>query len=161
MLSSVYELKIHDIDHVRAFSTYRLINFLIDGLVSWLICYVLVQLLKNVSLDYTQLGIWERRFLNYTSYPLVMLCQELLLGGKSVGKMLTKTAVTKLDGTKPDSKDILLRSLCRLIPFEALSALGTPCNPWHDRLSNTVVVDEHRLALRMQSDEFTQLLKKD
>jgi hypothetical protein len=34
-------------------------------------------------------------------------------------------------------KDALLRSLCRLIPFEVFSGFGVP---WHDSLTNTMVV---------------------
>ena len=44
------------------------------------------------------------------------------------------------DGTKPDSGQILKRTLCRLIPFNVLSFLGSPCNGWHDTISDTYVV---------------------
>lgn len=45
------------------------------------------------------------------------------------------------DGTKPDFKAVALRTLCRFIPFEAFTYLGSS-NPmgWHDKLSSTRVV---------------------
>lgn len=44
------------------------------------------------------------------------------------------------DGTKPTTKTVLIRSVCRLIPFEAFSFFENK-NPigWHDRFSHTVV----------------------
>ena len=45
------------------------------------------------------------------------------------------------NGEEPKPKAIMIRSLCRLIPFDALSFLGTNGKGWHDNLSNTYVVD--------------------
>lgn len=50
---------------------------------------------------------------------------EILLKGKTIGKYITKTIVVMEDGSKPKASDIVLRSLCRLIPFDAFSFLGT------------------------------------
>jgi uncharacterized RDD family membrane protein YckC len=58
--------------------------------------------------------------------------------GRTFGKMVTGTIVIKEDGSPLTFKDALLRSLCRLIPFEALSAFGY--RPWHDRFTKTAVV---------------------
>lgn len=40
---------------------------------------------------------------------------------------------------------MILRTLCRLIPFEALSCLGEKSRGWHDRLSRTWVISEFEL----------------
>jgi uncharacterized RDD family membrane protein YckC len=58
--------------------------------------------------------------------------------GRTFGKMVTGTIVIKEDGRPFTFKDAFLRSLCRIIPFEALSALGY--RPWHDSLTKTAVV---------------------
>jgi hypothetical protein len=43
-----------------------------------------------------------------------------------------------LDGSKPGLRTILLRTLCRFIPFEPFSFFGE--RGWHDGLSDTLVV---------------------
>jgi len=58
--------------------------------------------------------------------------------GRTFGKMVTGTIVIREDGRPFTFKDAFLRSLCRLIPFEALSALGY--RPWHDSFTKTAVV---------------------
>ena len=61
--------------------------------------------------------------------------------GRSIGKYFTKTKVVDENGQKPTVQAIFLRSLCRFIPFEALSFLGSEPIGWHDSLSKTRVVD--------------------
>jgi uncharacterized RDD family membrane protein YckC len=52
-------------------------------------------------------------------------------------------------GEKPDANAILLRSICRsicrAIPLEFLTFVGTPCRGWHDSLSKTYVVQKELL----------------
>lgn len=58
--------------------------------------------------------------------------------GRTMGKLVTGSIVIKEDGSAFTFKDAFIRSVCRAIPFEALSALGY--RPWHDSLSKTAVV---------------------
>ncbi|MEY4927047.1 MAG: hypothetical protein RI894_1483 [Bacteroidota bacterium] len=60
--------------------------------------------------------------------------------GQTVGKMLLKTQVVGEDGQQPSAGTIALRTLCRMIPFEAFSFLGAEGGGWHDTLSHTQVV---------------------
>lgn len=60
---------------------------------------------------------------------------------KTIGKFLTKTRVVMSDGTQPKLNDILMRTICRLIPLDRVSYLFTK-NGFHDRFSNTTVVKE-------------------
>ena len=60
---------------------------------------------------------------------------------KTIGKFLTKTIVVMQDGSKPLLSDILVRTLCRLIPLDQFSYLFTK-NGFHDRLSRTTVVKD-------------------
>jgi len=71
---------------------------------------------------------------------------------RSPGKYITGTKVVLRDGTKPGDGAILLRSLCRQIPFEILSFLGRFGIGWHDMFSKTLVVDANRYnhALKMR-----------
>lgn len=76
---------------------------------------------------------------------------ETLFRGKSLGKLITKTRVVMEDGSNPSYIDYLKRSFCRLIPFEALSFLGSEGRGWHDSISKTYVVDEDRFKMKMNS----------
>lgn len=60
--------------------------------------------------------------------------------GRSIGKFFTKTKVVTEEGEQADFSTIFLRSMCRYIPFDALSFLGSDASGWHDRFSNTRVV---------------------
>lgn len=52
-----------------------------------------------------------------------------------------ETVVNKF-GDKPDFKTVLIRSLCRNIPFEAFSFLNPGNSGWQDALSKTKVIEE-------------------
>lgn len=67
--------------------------------------------------------------------------------GTTIGKLMTKTVVVDEYGEKPTANAVLIRSLCRLIPFEFFSFFGTPCVGWHDSLSKTYVVNKEDLRI--------------
>lgn len=60
--------------------------------------------------------------------------------GRSIGKFFTKTKVVTEAGDSPDFNTIFVRSMCRYIPFDALSFLGSEASGWHDKFSKTRVV---------------------
>lgn len=57
------------------------------------------------------------------------------------GKLLSGTRVVTEEGGKPGTKQIFIRSVTRLVPFEAFSIFG---QMWHDTWSDTYVVNEAR-----------------
>ena len=61
------------------------------------------------------------------------------LYGKTVGKWITGTRVVSEIGEKADLRALVIRTLCRYIPFEQFSFLGEGTG-WHDSLSGTRVV---------------------
>jgi len=61
--------------------------------------------------------------------------------GKSIAKYITKTKVVTEIGEKPNFKIIVVRSICRFIPFEAFSFLINDGSGWHDTISNTKVIN--------------------
>ncbi len=69
---------------------------------------------------------------------------------RTIGKFITKTIVVNINGEKPDTQEILVRSLCRLIPFDNLSFLGTPNKGWHDSISKTYVVKKELLEKKKE-----------
>ncbi|MFB6342891.1 RDD family protein [Saccharicrinis sp. FJH62] len=70
--------------------------------------------------------------------------------GRTLGKFITKTKVVNYKGETPSFGVILKRTLCRLIPFEAFSFLGSDETGWHDTLSKTLVVDVKRYNMKKQ-----------
>jgi uncharacterized RDD family membrane protein YckC len=46
------------------------------------------------------------------------------------------------DGSKPDFGTTLKRTLCRIIPFEQFSFLGSQSRGWHDSICGTYVVNK-------------------
>ena len=74
-----------------------------------------------------------------------------IFSARTVGKWITQTIVVDQNGEKPNSEMILVRSLCRLIPFNALSIIGFPARTWHDSISKTYVVDKRALEAEKQA----------
>ncbi len=62
---------------------------------------------------------------------------------RTFAKYFTKTIVVTKEGLKPSYKIILLRTLCRFIPVEALTFLGSNVRGLHDLFSDTYVVRKH------------------
>jgi uncharacterized RDD family membrane protein YckC len=93
--------------------------------------------------------------INYVTALLVYVFYyfafETLTGGKTIGKYLTGTRAVNRDGTRISTLAAFIRSICRFVPFEPISALGgPPPQPWHDSWSKTVVVDERSSRLPPQ-----------
>ena len=80
-------------------------------------------------------------------YLFFMTGIEYLCRGKSIGKMATGTISVMSDGSPLTLRAAFVRSLSRLAPFEAFSAFDNPPNPWHDKWSNTLVIDEKKSRL--------------
>lgn len=77
-------------------------------------------------------------FLSYFCYLIYYTLLEGATKGRSLGKLITGTVAVKNDGSAITRKDALMRSLCRLVPFEAFSAFGYA--PWHDKWTDTTVI---------------------
>lgn len=68
---------------------------------------------------------------------------EYFFKGKTLGKLITGTRAVTEDNQRMDFQKTLVRTICRLIPFEAFSFLGEKPKGWHDTLSKTkVIVDK-------------------
>lgn len=69
-----------------------------------------------------------------------LLCEYFY--GKTLGKFITKTKVISFKNDKPTFLAILIRTICRFIPFYFLSFLGTSNLGLHDLISKTKVITE-------------------
>lgn len=134
----------------------RFMNWLIDNIfivvaLGYPVEYGLSKILLNTAPAFLDKAIENEGGLEYSvmvlsvnciSYLIYYMLSEAALKGLTLGKLLTGTRAIRLDAMPLTFKDALLRTLCRLIPFEVLSALGT--KPWHDSLTNTTVIQVKR-----------------
>jgi uncharacterized RDD family membrane protein YckC len=130
----------------------RFLNLLIDTVMQLILFFiVLVFIAANAqaSGDMTFISNFETNtILQYS----ITICIALfyynvfeIFSARTVGKWITQTIVVDENGEKPNSETILVRSLCRLIPFNALSFLGISGRGWHDTISKTYVVNKKLL----------------
>lgn len=80
-------------------------------------------------------------------FALYLSVIETLLKGKTIAKYITGTRAVTADGLPVNAQTAFTRGLLRMIPFEQFSAISVPSRPWHDRWSNTFVVDEAKSIL--------------
>lgn len=122
--------------HTRATPMHRFVNLLVDGLVMAVISV-------GASVVLGMLGqAWIADFapvVSWTIFFVYFLAFETLLG-RTPGKMFTGTIVIADDGQPSSLGRIAIRTLLRLVPFDALSFLGASAYGWHDRWSGTQVV---------------------
>ncbi|MGE8339655.1 RDD family protein [Flavobacterium sp. ACN2] len=97
---------------------------------------------KRFVTDSTYLAFFTFLMLNY----FFMEC----FFGTTMGKFATGLVVVTENGMKPNFIKILIRTLCRVIPFDVLSFLGKSGSFWHDSISKTYVVVRRELEKDMK-----------
>ncbi|HEU4788896.1 MAG TPA: RDD family protein [Flavobacterium sp.] len=129
----------------------RLSNFIIDLLmqyVIWLSVGVTISIFADIANSsflktwIGTIGVLEKGFSFAVIAGFYYYLTELYFS-RSIAKFLTQTYVIMKDGSKPNYKSILKRTLCRFIPFEAFSFLSGTAEGWHDSMSETYVVKKH------------------
>ena len=122
----------------------RFVNSLIDTLLLYVIGFIIALIMfifsglsSGIDLLVGTIG-YLLLFGSFFGYYIIMEIKYQ----KTIGKFITKTKVVNLNGDKPKSKDIIIRTLCRLIPFDALSFLFAK-NGFHDIISKTRVVKDN------------------
>ena len=126
-------------------SLIRFVHFIIDIVIWWIIVYILAIILDtilglSIPKESQSLLVYSIIFLSFFCYYYIMevTCQ------KTVAKFITKTKVVTKNGSKPTKSDILVRTFCRLIPFDQISFLFTR-KGFHDRLSDTQVIKDEKI----------------
>jgi uncharacterized RDD family membrane protein YckC len=108
----------------------RLYNFLIDSAV-FIIVVILFSMLLNDHIVQKDL-----KYIIILVYYLYYFIMEWTTG-QTVGKIITKSKVVSSDThQKPRVFNILIRTLCRLIPFDFFTYIFIPMGI-HDRVSKT------------------------
>jgi len=143
----------------QAGSGKRFANYVIDRIAFLVIIFLSALFFLIVDADNAN------KFINYYAVGLIgfgsvlgsvfhVLAQGIFIGliegltrGKSLGKLMTGTRAVNEDGTRINFRTAMLRGLSRAVPFEVFSGLGSVAYPWHDRWTNTIVVDERLSSL--------------
>ncbi|PVW13329.1 RDD family protein [Marixanthomonas spongiae] len=129
------------INSALAPTSLRFVNHLIDVVVSYVISMVVFLVLSLLLSDpQNPVVVLATIVLVFGSFLAYYTLMEIIWQ-KTVGKFVTKTKVVLDNGEKPKEKDIVLRTICRLIPFDWVSYLFMK-NGFHDVLSKTKVVKD-------------------
>lgn len=142
-------------DHIRyemASTGQRFVNWLVDNiLIRLVITYItgklLINFLLNMAPEFTYEAFGDGiSFAGYAvSYLFAIfhylfyytICEKAFKG-YTLGKLISGTRAIRSDGQELTIRDTLLRSLSRMVPFEAFSGFGAA--PWHDTWTKTTVV---------------------
>lgn len=139
----------------------RFANYIIDNIVTFIfgfvigVIIVLVSELTGSYAMYDLLIASENRLTDYIFGAIITILYYTVietLTSRSLGKYITKTKVVTHEGLKPDLGDIFIRSLCRFIPFNPFSFLGTDGKGWHDSISKTYVVDVKKFESKKETE---------
>lgn len=125
----------------------RFFNWLIDKSVLYALTVAVLAILVVVDGEhwadwYDTLGFWWQLLLRLALMLVYYVTLEGLFG-VSVGKLVTGTRVVDELGRAPTPIQAVIRTLCRFIPFEALSLAFSDddrTRGWHDSIARTYVV---------------------
>ena len=139
-------------EYTEATTSQRFINFLVDAMLmqfalTWVTTYLLLTFLTAVSpetansLFYGDSKLLESYLIGLINHLIYYTICEKAFRGHTLGKAITGTRTIREDGEELMLKDAFLRSLCRLVPFEALS-IWFGNGPWHDTWTKTKVIQK-------------------
>jgi uncharacterized RDD family membrane protein YckC len=127
----------------------RFANYLLDTVIFYVLAVILIVVIAVFGVNIAE----EEVLLQVISillYFLYFLIFETALG-KTPAKFITRTRVVNDEGNLPNPYLIAGRSLSRFVPFDVFSFLGNYARGWHDRWSNTWVIDEKKVDLMRAS----------
>jgi len=117
----------------------RFANLILDTLGYELVLFVLAFVLSLSSRSLAA-AIAAHSFLFAMATMLAYYTGCETLFGRTLAKLVTGTRVVSETGEPATFRQVLIRTLCRMVPFEPFSCLGDPPVGWHDRWSGTRVV---------------------
>ena len=121
----------------------RLCNYALDSILIGFLANGLMILLglKQSFLEISGLYSWTMVLYTFITIFVYYTFLEGLTG-RSFAKYITQTKVVmETDSSKPSFKESLIRTVCRFIPFDALSFFSKKPIGWHDMVSDTLVTD--------------------
>ena len=130
----------------------RFLNLFMDYIGQLIVFFIVLEIAASIAMENGNkdfiTGFIKNDIMQYTFATGVSLLYYNIFEiftARTLGKLVTQTIVVNEYGEKPHYEVVLLRSLCRLIPFEILSFIGMPPRGWHDSLSKTYVVKKREL----------------
>jgi uncharacterized RDD family membrane protein YckC len=132
---------------VQAGSGKRLANYFIDLILFYILFFILGMIIAMVSpesLENDALfsdNVFLDRLFSLLIFGVYMSLVEGIFKGRTLGKLITGTKAVNADGSTISFVTALGRGFSRIVPFEPFSALGNPPYPWHDKWTNTYVID--------------------
>ncbi|SFF31605.1 RDD family protein [Sunxiuqinia elliptica] len=145
-----HELKAQETEILKqtASQSKRFANYLIDLVFYLIFSFFFGIILGLILVLFSPDSLWifeeDNRLINYALGVIAGMIYYSTLEivcGRTPAKFITKTKVVDEHGEQPKISTILVRSLCRFIPFEPFSFLGSEGSGWHDRLSKTKVIN--------------------
>jgi len=127
-------------DFLPTTRTKRFLNFILDYAGLYIFAFTFGVFIEITGLYFLlDINEWVFNILFFIFYYGIFES----IWSKTPAKFITKTKVIMENGEKPDFRTTFIRTLIRLIPFEACSFLS-PKRPrgWHDKWSKTIVVDD-------------------
>lgn len=129
----------------------RFVHLLVDGfiinLVYGLISYIYLQFFLSTDTSVNTM-LTVNFFFGYSNL-ILLLAYYLVFETyyqQTIGKMITGSVVINEYAKKPSFQEILLRTVIRYVPFDALSFLFSDnAIGWHDQWSKTYVVSKEEL----------------
>lgn len=116
--------------------------FVLDSLVVWVIQFLLVFLvLAAAGENLVILFIFQ--IFSILILPFYYTIMEYKFQ-QTIGKMAMGYVVIDKYAQRPELSSIVIRSICRYVPFEAFSCLSDR-GGWHDRWSKTYVVTKEEM----------------
>ena len=135
-------------DYRTASQGKRFANYLVDMVALLVFNYlfgiilgILFYLLAPSYLSIFKANHWYINYLFGLIAGIIYFTLLEVTTGRTVGKLFTKTKVVDQHFEKPAFGTVLIRTLCRFIPFEPFSFLVSEDTGWHDKLSKTYVVE--------------------
>lgn len=139
-------------DELLAALEQRFINWFLDTVMLVVLSVIFIFIIATVSTSYGNKVLPTYLLINpigqftfITITRLIYYVSFETLFGRTVGKFVTQTIVVDENGEPANHQTILIRTLCRLIPFYEFSFFGIPTRGWHDSISKTYVVDKKKL----------------
>ena len=138
---------------VQANSGKRLANYFIDLILFYILFFIggmILAVVSPESLENDTLfsdNVFLDRLLSLLIFGVYMSFVEGIFKGRTLGKLITGTKAVNADGSAISFVTALGRGFSRMVPFEPFSALGNPPYPWHDKWTNTYVIDVRQSRL--------------
>lgn len=126
----------------------RFANYILDSMFYLILCAIIGGILGILVALFSPSSLYifeeDNTLINYALAFIISLTYYTILEystGRTIAKFITRTKVVTENGEKPNLKIIFIRSLCRFIPFEVFTFLGSENIGLHDRISKTRVID--------------------